>query len=100
MSLFTIRMTAEFSAWLVGIRDGMSRRRLERRLEKAEAGHLGDIRPVGDSVVEMREHFGAGWRMYYIRRGRVLIVMLGGGNKSTQDADIAAAKRLAATIED
>ena len=66
----------------------------------AQGGNLGDVRPVGDGVVEMREHFGAGWRMYYIQRGETLIVMLGGGDKSTQSADIAKAVKLAATMEE
>lgn len=69
-----------------------------RRLEKAETGNLGDVKQVGDGVFEMREFFGPGWRMYYVERGDVLIVMLGGGNKSTQGSDIAAAKALAATL--
>jgi putative addiction module killer protein len=63
-------------------------------------GNLGDVKPVGDGVVEMREHFGSGWRMYYIQRGETLIVMLGGGDKSSQSADIAKAVKLAATIEE
>ena len=63
-------------------------------------GNLGAVKPVGDGVVEMREHFGSGWRMYYIQRGETLIVMLGGGDKSSQSADIAKAVKLAATIEE
>lgn len=63
-------------------------------------GNLGDVKPVGDGVFEMREHFGAGWRMYYVLRGDVLIVMLGGGDKSTQSVDIAKAIKLAATYEE
>jgi putative addiction module killer protein len=98
--MFTIRFTTEFSAWLGGIKDGTTRRRLARRLEKAEKGNLGDVKPVGDGIMEMREFFGPGWRMYYVQRGQMLIVMLGGGDKSTQTADIAAAKHLAATVED
>ena len=74
--------------------------RLARRLEKAQKGNLGDVKPVGDGVFEMREHFGPGWRMYYVQRGQVLIVMLGGGDKSTQAADLAKAVELAATLED
>lgn len=58
------------------------------------------MKPVGDGVFEMREHFGPGWRMYYVKRGLVLIVMLGGGDKSSQSADIAKAAKLAATIEE
>ena len=98
--MFTIKQTDEFTAWIDGIKDGITRRRLGRRLEKAEKGNLGDVAPVGEGVSEMREHFGPGWRMYYAQRGTVLIVMLGGGDKSTQDQDIANAKKLAATLED
>lgn len=83
-----------------GLRDGMTHRRLARRLEKAQKGNLGDVKPVGDGVFEMREHFGPGWRMYYVQRGQVLIVMLGGGEKSTQAVDIAKAIKLAALLED
>ena len=78
----------------------MTHRRLARRLEKAQNGKLGDVKPVGDRVFEMREHFGPGWRMYYVKRGSMLIVMLGGGDKSSQSADIAKAVKLAATIEE
>jgi putative addiction module killer protein len=61
---------------------------------------LGDVKSVGHGVFEMREHYGPGWRMYCVQRGSVLIVMLGGGNKSTQAADIAKAIKLAATVEE
>lgn len=98
--MFTIKLTNEFTAWLAGIKDGMTKVRLRKRLRKATLGNLGDVRPVGDGVMEMREFFGPGWRLYYVQRGEVLIVMLGGGDKSTQDIDIVAAKRLAVTIED
>lgn len=97
--VITVKLTDEFSSWLDGIRDGATRRRLGRRLEKAQVGNLGDVESVGDGVSEMREHFGRGWRMYFVRRGAVLIVMLGGGDKSTQARDITAAKKLAASIE-
>ncbi|MFA5630014.1 MAG: type II toxin-antitoxin system RelE/ParE family toxin [Porticoccaceae bacterium] len=98
--MFTVRFTKEFSVWLDGIKDGTTRRRLQTRLRKATLGNLGDVKPVGGGVMEMREFFGSGWRMYYVQRGRVLIIMLGGGDKSTQDADIAAARHLSATIEE
>jgi putative addiction module killer protein len=98
--MFSIKRTDEFNAWLHGLKDGMTHRRLARRLEKAQAGNLGDVKPVGEGVFEMREHFGPGWRMYYVERGAVLIVMLGGGDKSTQAADIARAIRMTAAMED
>ena len=78
----------------------MAQQRLNGRLRKALLGNLGDVKPVGQGVFEMREHFGPGWRMYYVQRGSVLIVMLGGGDKSTQAADIAKAIDLAASLED
>jgi putative addiction module killer protein len=98
--MFRIKRTAEFDAWLAGIGDGLTQKRLARRLEKAQLGNLGDVKSVGAGVCEMREPFGPGWRMYYVQRGSVLIVMLGGGDKSSQTADIAKAIKLAATIED
>ena len=98
--MFLIKRTDEFNDWLSGIRDGMTQRRLVKRLRKVTLGNLGDVTPVGNGVFEMREHFRPGWRMYYIQRGSVLIVMLGGGDKSTQTADIAKAVKLAAMIEE
>jgi len=98
--MYTVRQLPGFSAWLSGLKDGMTRRRLARRLERVQRGTLGDVEPVGDGVHEMREHFGPGWRMYYAQRGAVLIVMLGGGTKRTQAADIKAAKARAASLEE
>lgn len=98
--MHTIKKTQQFSDWLDGIKDNLTRIRLNRRLDKAQRGLLGDIAPVGEGVSEMREFFGPGWRMYYIQRGDVLIVMLGGGEKSSQPADIAAAVALSKTIEE
>ncbi|MBK6716934.1 MAG: type II toxin-antitoxin system RelE/ParE family toxin [Burkholderiales bacterium] len=98
--MYTVRQTHQFMQWLSGLKDGMTRRRLARRLEKAQRGNLGDVKAVGEGVFEMRESFGPGWRMYYVQRGPVLIVMLGGGEKSSQQADIAAAQALAQRIGD
>lgn len=98
--MYKIRRTEEFAKWLDGLKDRMTRARLIRRLEKAEAGNLGDVKPVGAGMYEMREFFGPGWRMYYVQRGDVLIVMLGGGDKGTLQADIAAAQALAATLKE
>ena len=98
--MYSIKRTDAFSAWLDGLKDRITRQRLNVRLRKAMLGNLGDVRPVGDGDAEMREHFGAGWRMYYIQRGETVIVMLGGGDKSTQSADIAKAVKLAAAMEE
>jgi putative addiction module killer protein len=63
-------------------------------------GNLGDVKPVGGAVFEMREFFGPGWRMYYVQRAGVLIVMLGGGDKASQQTDIATAIALAENLEE
>jgi len=98
--MFTVLTTDAFADWLDGIRDVATRHRLTRRLDRLERGILGDVKPVGDGVMEMREHFGPGWRMYYIQRGTTVILMLGGGDKDSQTRDIATAKRIAEDLED
>lgn len=90
----------EFDEWLWGINDTMTRIRLARRLDKVQRGLLGDVAPVGQGVYEMREFFGPGWRMYFVEKSGVLIIMLGGGNKGSQIVDIERAKALALTLED
>jgi putative addiction module killer protein len=96
--MVTVKHTPEFDDWLDGLKDRPTRIRLLRRLEKATRGLLGDVASVGDGVQEMREFFGPGWRMYFVQRQEVLIVMLGGGDKSNQAKDIEAAKALASTL--
>ena len=86
--------------WLNGLKDRITRLRLGRRLDKAQRGNLGDVKPVGEGVFEMREHFGPGWRMYFARRGDTLIVMIGGGDKDSQESSIAEAKQREASLED
>lgn len=98
--MFEVVQTDEFIQWLSGIRDSMTKRRLITRLRKVSLGQLGDAKPVGEGVFELREHFGPGWRMYFIKKGRFIVVMLGGGDKSSQQADIAKAKILAKSIEE
>ena len=98
--MYSIRPLPEFTTWLAGLKDRVAAQRLNVRLRKAMLGNLGDVKPVGKGVFEMREHFGPGWRMYYVQRGAVLIVMLGGGEKSTQATDIARAVKRAATLEE
>jgi putative addiction module killer protein len=98
--MLKIVFTNEFERWLDRLRDPSTRRRLVLRLRKASLGHLGDVKPVAPGVYEMREFFGPGWRMYYTRRGEVLIVMLGGGSKATQARDIEKAIVIAKMIED
>lgn len=98
--MFKVVLTKAFEGWLDGLRDPSTRRRLVLRLRKASLGQLGDVKPVAPGVYEMREFFGPGWRMYYARRGDILILMLGGGTKATQARDIAKAIAQAEMIEE
>ncbi len=97
--MIEIRRMPEFDEWLEGLKDNVTRIRLNKRLDKVSRGLPGDVEPVGEGVSEMREHFGAGWRMYYIQKGEILVVMLGGGDKSTQQRDIERAIALSKTLE-
>jgi putative addiction module killer protein len=98
MITYTIKRMPEFDVWLSGIKDGMTRIRLARRIDKLQRGLLGDVAPVGEGVSELREFFGPGWRIYFIERNGMLIVLLGGGSKSTQKDDIARAIELSKTL--
>ena len=98
--MFTVKILPEFDSWLNGLKNRTTRLRLSRRIDKAQRGNLGDVKTVGDGVCEMREHFGPGWRMYYAKRGDTLILMLGGGDKGSQEADIARAKQRVTALED
>ena len=98
--MYTIKTLPEFDAWLDGLKDRTTRLRLSRRLDKAQRGNLGDVKPVGSGVFEIREYFGPGWRMYYTKRGDTLIVMLGGGDKGSQESDITKAKQRENILED
>ncbi|MCK9534528.1 MAG: type II toxin-antitoxin system RelE/ParE family toxin [Pseudomonas sp.] len=98
--MIEIKRTPEFDRWFNGLKDVTTKMRLVTRLKKVSRGNLGDVQSVGEGVSEMREHFGKGWRMYFVQRGSVLVVMLGGGDKSTQARDIVKAIALSKTLED
>ena len=98
--MYSVIETEHFVQWVDSLRDMPTRIRLRRRLGKATRGNLGDVKPVGDGVWEMREFFGPGWRMYYIKQGSTIVVMLGGGDKSSQEHDIQRAKALAQELKD
>jgi putative addiction module killer protein len=97
--MYEIKQTPEFEFWLRSIRDPKVRGRLLARIRKVSLGDIGDVVPIASGIWEMREHFGSGWRMYYMRHGKAIILMLGGGSKSTQEADIKRVKRLLQTLE-
>jgi putative addiction module killer protein len=90
-----VRQTELFARWFAGLRDRRARRRIQARIDRLEIGNPGDVKPVGDGVSEMRIDYGPGYRVYFVQRGRTLIVLLAGGDKGTQERDIAAARNLA-----
>lgn len=98
--MIEIKRLPEFDNWFDGLKDVSTKMRLVARLKKVSLGNLGDVKPIGEGVSEMREHFGSGWRMYFVQHGQVLVVMLGGGDKSSQVRDIAKAIALSKTLED
>jgi len=93
-----IQQTHTFSQWLTKLKDIRARITIARRLERAETGNLGDIKSVGGSVYEMRIDLGPGYRLYYTMRGNELIILLMGGDKSTQQSDIDKAIEMAKEI--
>ena len=93
--MYTILRSATFDRWLSRLRDRQAVNRIVARLLAAEVAHLGDVRPVGEGVSEMRIQYGPGYRIYFITRGAELIILLCGGDKDSQQRDIARAKRMA-----
>ena len=96
--MFTIRQTEEFVAWLDELKDQRAQVRIAARLRQVEAGNLGDWQPIEGEVSEMRVHYGPGYRLYFVRRGRVIVIMLNAGEKSSQKRDIRRALKLAAEL--
>ena len=96
--MIEIRKTALFVQWLDDLRDIQARARVLARVERLVAGNPGDVRPVGEGVSELRINYGPGYRVYFRKRGRELIILLAGGDKNTQATDIKAALRLARNL--
>jgi putative addiction module killer protein len=93
-----VRKTREFQKWLDGLKDAQAYARIETRIFRLGLGLPGDVKPVGKGVSEMRIDYGPGYRVYFTKRGMTLIVILGGGDKSTQERDIRTATKLASTL--
>jgi putative addiction module killer protein len=92
--VFQILQTDVFSAWLSGLRDPKSKARIVARIESARLGNLGDVKSLGGGLSEMRVHFGPGYRLYFSRTGKIVLLLLSGGDKSTQKRDIERARSL------
>jgi putative addiction module killer protein len=99
-SLYQVRLLetdegdVPFEEWYYSLKDKITKIRIRRRLDRLELGHLGDAESIGDGIYELRLHFGAGYRIYFTKVKKVIIVLLGGGDKSTQQKDINKVKQL------
>lgn len=96
--MIEIRQTDRYAAWIEDLRDDRARMRIEVRIRRLQLGNPGDVKPVGEGVSELRIDYGPGYRVYFTRRGVTLVVLLVGGDKRTQDRDIAAAIALARNL--
>ncbi len=98
--MLQIQQTETYAKWFAGLRDRVARARIDIRIRRLSLGNVGDAKPVGEGVSELRVDHGPGYRVYFIQRGEVLIVLLAGGDKSTQDKDIRNAKALANDLKE
>ena len=93
--MIEVRQTEIFTRWLANLRDRRARTRIQARIDRLELGNPGDAKAVGGGVSEMRIDYGPGYRVYFIRRGEALVILIAGGDKRTLDHDIATAIKLA-----
>lgn len=91
----TIYTTENFDEWFSALRDKQAQKRIQARIKRAETGNPGDCEPVGEGVSEMRIHYGPGYRIYFVQRGIEIVILLAGGDKSTQAKDIKIALEMA-----
>lgn len=98
LEMIEIRKTETFARWLDNLRDIQARARVLVRIERLAQGNPGDVKPVGEGVSELRINYGPGYRVYYLRRGKEVIILLAGGDKHSQSKDIKTALRLARNL--
>lgn len=98
--MIQIQQTKAYVKWFLGLRDRVARARIDIRIRRLSLGNAGNAKPVGDGVSELRVDYGPGYRIYFVQRGEVVIVLLAGGDKSTQDKDIRNAKVLAKDLKE
>ena len=93
--MIEVRQTETFARWFARLRDRRAQRRVQARIDRLQIGNAGDVRPVGEGVLEMRIDYGPGYRVYFVQRGVALVILLAGGDKGTQPQDIVLAHKLA-----
>ncbi|MDY0225354.1 MAG: type II toxin-antitoxin system RelE/ParE family toxin [Desulfomicrobium apsheronum] len=97
--MLEVRKTAIFAEWFESLQDRRAKARIQVRIDRIETGHFGDVAPVGEGVSELRIFHGPGYRVYFVKKGRVVVILLSGGDKSSQQTDIARAKEIARQLE-
>lgn len=97
--MIEIRQTEHYAKWFKALKDHMARARIDVRIRRLSLGNPGDVKPVGEGVSEMRIDYGPGYRVYFLTKGSELILLLIGGDKSTQEKDIAKAKQIAKDVD-
>ena len=97
--MYSIRPLPEFTEWLDALPDGAVRGIIAARIKRLSLGLMGDVEPIGEGVSELRIHYGAGWRIYFVQHGKTIIVLLAGGTKRTQKSDIKRAQALALKLD-
>jgi putative addiction module killer protein len=98
--MLEVRQTNSYAEWFENLRDRAAKTRIDIRIRRLSIGNPGDSKPVGEGVSEMRVDHGPGYRIYFIQKGNVYVVLLAGGDKSSQDKDIRNAKSLARELEE
>ncbi len=98
--MIEVRQTDEYEKWFDSLRDRQARARIDIRVRRLSLGNPGDAKPVGEGVSELRIDYGPGYRVYFVQRADVLIVLLAGGDKRTQDQDIRIAKQVARDLQE
>ena len=96
--MLEVLQTDIFTRWLTSLRDRTAKDRILARIDRLSLGLAGDVAPVGEGVSELRIHYGPGYRVYFVQHGRAVVLLLCGGDKSTQGRDVARAKELARSL--
>ena len=98
--MIEILQTSIFTTWLLKLRDERAKAKIAARIDRLRLGNAGDVKPVGNGVSELRINYGAGYRVYFVKRGKAIVLLLCGGDKSTQEKDIKAAKIIVSDLEE
>lgn len=98
--MILVHQTDQYAKWFESLRDRQARARIDIRVRRLSLGNPGDVKPVGEGVSELRVDYGPGYRVYFVQKAEILIVLLAGGDKRTQDHDIRVAKQLARELQE